>query len=278
MKVTYEPDNSIKKGYFFLLHEIFSELKNNRWLTYQLFKRDFLTTYKQSFIGIFWIFIIPFISIGTFVVLNHSGVLSISELTVPYPLYAIVGITFWQIFSTGVLASSNSLISAGSMLIKINFSKKSLVIASVGRALISFVIQTILIGFLFIYYSIMPRSTFFLLPIMAVPLFLLTLGLGFIFSLMNGVIRDIGSALSTLVTFLMFLTPILYPKPTNGMFASVTRYNILYYLISVPRDLLLVGSSSEWLEYISASVASCIIFMFCLIIFHLTETRVTERI
>jgi hypothetical protein len=46
---TYEPDNSLKKGYLAIFGEIFNELKKNRWLTYQLFKRDFLTIYKQSY-------------------------------------------------------------------------------------------------------------------------------------------------------------------------------------------------------------------------------------
>jgi len=57
---TYEPDNSLKKGYLSIFKEIFNEIKKNRWLTYQLFKRDFFAIYKQSFIGVFWaVFIVP---------------------------------------------------------------------------------------------------------------------------------------------------------------------------------------------------------------------------
>ena len=52
--ITYEPDNSLKKGYFSIFSEIFNEIKDNRWLTWQLFKRDFLALYKQSFFGVFW--------------------------------------------------------------------------------------------------------------------------------------------------------------------------------------------------------------------------------
>ncbi|MFQ6120146.1 MAG: ABC transporter permease [Methanosarcinales archaeon] len=107
---------------------------------------------------------------------------------------------------------------------------------------------------------------------------LLTLGLGFILSLLNGVVRDIGNMLSVLMTFLMFLTPVLYARPTLGILATVTNYNPLYYLVSTPRDLVLMGTISEWKGFLIASIISVIVFMVCLIVFHLTETRVAERI
>ena len=278
-KITiYEPDNSLRKGYRSIFCEIFNELKKNRWLTFQLFKRDFYTLYKQSFIGVLWVIVISIVSVGTFIVLNQSGVFTIGDIDVPYPIYAVLGMAFWQLFSTGLIASSNSLIAAGSMITKINFSKKSLVIASIGQAIVSFLIQIFLVGILFVYYRIIPNIAIFLIPITMIPMMLLTLGLGFILSILNGIMRDIGKIIAVLMTFLMFLTPVLYAKPTAGILATVTNYNPLYYLISVPRELVLKGTIPEWKGFLITSVASLIIFMICLIVFHLTETRVAERI
>lgn len=278
MKVTYEPDNSLKKGYLRIFKEIFEELKRNRWLTYQLFKRDFLAIYKQSFVGIFWAFIIPIISVGTFIVLNRSGVFTIGQIDVPYPIYAVLGIAFWQLFSTGLIASSNSLVKAGSMIIRINFSKKSLVIASTGQALVSFLVQIVLVGILFICYKITPNIAALLIPLAILPIILLTLGIGFILSILNGIMRDVGNVLSVLMTFFMFLTPVLYAKPTSGILAHITTYNPLYYLVSAPKDLVLLGTISELQGYLISSTLAVLIFVVCLVVFHLTETRVTERI
>jgi lipopolysaccharide transport system permease protein len=275
---TYEPDNSLKKGYLSIFSEIYNEFKKNRWLTYQLFKRDFFALYKQSFIGVLWAFIIPLFSVGTFIILNRSGIFSIGEIDVPYPIYAILGMAFWQLFSTGLITSSNSLVKAGSMIAKINFSKKSLVIASAGQSIVSFLIQLTLVIILFIYYKIAPSTAIMLIPLFMIPIMLLTLGLGFIFSLLNGIVRDIGNILSILMTFLMFLTPILYAKPTTGILARITNYNPLYYLTSVPRELILTGTISEWKGFLISSVISIFIFIICLVVFHLTETRVAERI
>ena len=131
------------------------------------------------------------------------------------------------------------------LLTKINFSRKSLVIASLGRSIVSFLIQLILVVILFVYYGIVPNTAIVFIPIVMIPILLLTLGLGFIFSLVNGVVRDIGNILGLLLTFLMFLTPVLYAKPRIGILAPATKYNPLYYIVSTPRDLVLTGTSSE---------------------------------
>lgn len=275
---TYEPDNSIKKGYISLWKEIFFELKQNNWLISQLFKRDFFAIYKQSLIGIFWAFIVPIISVGTFILLNRSGVFNFGEIEVPYPIYAILGMAFWQLFSTGLLTTSNALIKASSMLVKINFSKKSLVIASAAQSLIAFTVQLALIVILFFYYDVSPNLKLILLPFFMIPIILLTLGFGFIFSLFNSVVRDIGNALSVSMTFLMFLTPVLYSKPKVGALAPLTKFNPLYYLISTPRELILKGTTEEWKGYLISVVVSFLVFLGGLVIFHLTETRITERI
>lgn len=276
--VTYEPDNSLKKGYVSIFSEIFFDLWKNRWLTFQLFKRDFLSAYKQSVIGILWSFIIPLFSVGTFVLLNRSGIFNIGSMNVPYPIYGLLGVAIWQLFSTGLVASSSALVRAGSMIVKINFSKKSLVIASVGQSIVTFLVQFILVCSLFLYYRFLPSMDIFLIPLLLFPILLLSLGLGFLLSLLNAVVRDIGNALSILMTFLLFITPVLYSKPESGLLSDISAYNPLYYLVSIPRDFILTGVLSEIKGYLAVSLFSALLFVVTLVIFHLTETRIAERI
>jgi lipopolysaccharide transport system permease protein len=274
----YEPDNSLKKGYLSIFGEIFDEIIENRWLTYQLFKRDFFSMYKQSFIGILWAFIIPIVSVGTFIILSKAGIFTIGDINVPYPIYAVLGIAFWQLFSVGLVASSNSLVNAGSMLIMINFSKKSLVISSMGLSIVSFLIQFALVGILFIFYGITPSIAILLVPLVIIPILFLTLGLAFLLSLLNAVLRDVGNVLSLLITFLMFLTPILYTRPKIGILMQITKYNPLYYMISTARDFILTGTIAELTGFLISTAIAFIIFIICLTLFHLTETRISERI
>ncbi|OGX24095.1 MAG: hypothetical protein A2787_01620 [Omnitrophica WOR_2 bacterium RIFCSPHIGHO2_01_FULL_48_9] len=275
---TYEPDNSLRKGYGALIREIIAEIKDSRWLTYQLFKRDFFSMYKQSFIGILWIFIMPVMNVMVFVMLHNSGIFNFGTMSVPYPLFAISGIAFWQLFAVGITACSNSLSSAGDMIKRINFSKKSLVIAPVGRTLVSFLVQFILAGILCLRYQFVPHPSIVFVPVVVLFIVCLTLGVGFIAAILNAIVRDTGNLLTVLVTFLMYLTPVLYAKPKIGLLAGLTEFNPLHYLVSAGRDLILVGHIQEPFGFLAAAVFSVVLLFISLIIFHLTETRIAERI
>ena len=163
-------------------------------------------------------------------------------------------------------------------MLKINFSKKSLVVAATGQAIVSFFIQFTLVIILFVVYGFVPSGWIILLPIVMIPIVALSLGLGFILALLNGVIRDVSSILALIMTFLLFLTPVLYMKPSSGILATISDYNIIYYLIVGSRDLVLFGHISVLKGFLISTVISLAVFLVCLIVFHLTETRVAERI
>jgi len=278
MVTVYVPDRAIRQGFVRMLRDIIHEFYQNRWLMAQLFKREVLTIYKQSFMGVLWIFVLPVMSVGTFSLLRRSGIVPKGPANVPYPVYAMLGVMFWQIFAAGLVAGTNSLVKAGSMIIKINFSKKALVVAATTQALVAFLIQIVVFGSMCAWYHVTLHPAVVFLPLLLLPLFLLTLGLGFVLSILNGIMRDIGQALSLLLTFLMLLTPVLYEVSGSGALASFNRFNILYYLISTPREVVLWGTMSEWKGFLAASIVAGALGIVSLILFHITETRVAERI
>ena len=275
---TFEPDNVLKKGYSGIFKIIFAEIGRNRWLIWQLCKRDIIAQYRQSFVGVFWAVLIPLLSVGTFAVLNRSGIFKIAAIQVPYPLFAVFGLMNWQIFSTGLMNSSEALVKAGSMLVKINVSKKSLVIAAFLQFFVAFLVQFVLLLALYLIYGLPPSPRIVLLPLLLGPLLFMTLGLGLIFSILNGIMRDIAKLLSVILTFVLFLTPVLYLKPGHGLLAAVTRLNPLYYLVCFPRNYILLGDRSDLHGYLGCSLLAIIVFFLFLLVFHLAETRVSERI
>jgi lipopolysaccharide transport system permease protein len=276
--VTYEPNNTLRRGYRHIFLEIYQDILRNRWLTYQLFKRDFVALYKQTYVGFMWIFIVPILSMCAFIFLNTSGVFNTGDISMPYPIYLVFGMMLWQVFSTGLLSTADSLTNAGSTIVKINFSKKSLVIASLGKPVLSFLVQMVILIVLFIVYRVVPDIKIVLVPLFVIPILLLTLGLGFLFSIFNAISRDIINTISILLTLLMFITPIFYSKPSGGALTFITKFNILYYLINVPRDIILTQNKTDINGFILSALLSLLIFVVCIVVFHLTETRITERI
>jgi len=277
-ELIYLPDNAIRNGFLPLFKNMVGDLFNNPWLIWQIFRRDLSAMYKQSLLGIFWAFILPLISVSTFIILNRAGLFFIGEIQLPYPLFAIVGIIFWQIFSQGLIGSTYSLVNAGVLINKVNFPREVLVVSAIGQAIVSSLIQTCLLCILFLYYHFSPPWIAVLVPLSLIPLILFTTGLGFIFSVLNAVVRDIGAIFSYIMMFLLFITPVLYARPTEGFLVVLNTYNPLYYLISVPRNLLFFGTISDGIGYIVTSIAAILLFILCWVVFHLAGVRIAERI
>ena len=74
------------------------------------------------------------------------------------------------------------------------------------------------------------------------------------------------------------LTPVLYVKPKIGILTHITKFNPMYYTVSAARDLVLKGAISEMNGFLITAFFSVIFFFVALKLFHLTETRITERV
>ena len=274
----YQPEGQIRMGWLAAGREMLKELVAGRELIWRLFVRDFLAKYKQAALGILWAVIMPVVVIGAFVFMNRAGVLNIGKTSIPYPAYAILGLTIWQLFATGLTTSSNSIIAGGSMVVKINFAKESLVISSLAQSLFDFLIRLVLVVLVFIYYRIVPAWTTIFFPFSLIPLILFTLGLGFIFSLLNCILRDVANVVTLFTSFLLFLTPVLYPVKEEGLLANFTKYNPLASLVNGPRDLIINGKLSQPVEYFAVAIFSLLIFLLGWRIFHLVEPKMAEYI
>ncbi len=274
----YSPDKMIRTGLIASWKELFESLVRSRELIWRLFLRDFSAKYKQSILGLLWAVLNPMITVGIFVFLNKSGVFNLGKIDVPYPAFALVGLTVWALFSTGLTVSSNSIVSAGAMVTKINFAKSSLVIAAMGQSVIEFTVRLCLMIIVFIIYGVIPAWTAVFLPFAAIPVFLLTLGMGFFLSLLTGVFRDTVHVVVLFTTFLLFLMPVLYQTPDSGLFATVNAFNPLSHLIIGFRDLVFLGELSSPVGYWGSCLFSVGVFLFFWRFFQIVEPKIAERI
>jgi lipopolysaccharide transport system permease protein len=276
--VVYTPDKIVKQGFWEAWKEMFMILFQSRELIWRLFLRDFSAKYRQSILGITWAVLNPILIVGVFMFLNRSGILVIVGTKVPYPVFALVGISLYSIFSTGLSTAANSIIGAGPMVMKINFPKISLVISSFGQALVEFAVRLLLLAIVFILFHVAPPWTALLFPLSLIPLMLLTVGLGLILSLLTGIFRDTVHVVSLLTTFLLLVTPVLYPSPKTELFVALNTWNPISHLIIGCRDILLAGTMSDKIGFMWSSVFSILVFLLSWRVFHIAETRIAERL
>jgi len=266
------------RGGLWVWREMFEELANSRELIWRLFLKDLKAKYKQSVLGVAWALIMPFVMIGSFMYLNKAGIVDVGSANMPYPLFALLGITFWQVFATGLTSCTNSIVGQRDVVSKINFPKKALVIASLGQTVFEFLIRLILVGLAFAYYQIAPSWHAALLPIVMLPILLITLSLGFFLSLLNVVARDIANIVAVVIPFLMLITPVMYTPRTEGFTVVINKYNPVGTLVIFLRDLVVGNTVALFPDYCVVSLFSIVLFLCAWKALHVIEPRLAERV
>jgi lipopolysaccharide transport system permease protein len=184
----------------------------------------------------------------------------------------------WQVFAAGLTATTGSIVAGGSMVVKINFPKTALVIASLGNILVETAIRILMIVMVFMWYGVSPKATVLLAPLVLIPVLALTLGLGLVLSLMNALLRDVIHIVTIGVTFLLFITPVLYAEPTHGLLSRLNTLNPMAAFVRAARDLVLNGSLSNPHTVGWFTVASIAVLLVAWRLFTLVEPRMVERV
>src|SRR4029079_15225626 len=83
------------------------------WLYKELFYfftwRDVKVKYKQAALGFIWAILQPLAMMFIFTLIFKKG-LNVGSDGIPYPIFALSGLLIWNIFSNGLLNSSNSMV------------------------------------------------------------------------------------------------------------------------------------------------------------------------
>lgn len=82
----------------------------------QLARRNIRSQYAGSSLGLVWALIEPLILASAFIFLRRSGIITVGEISLPYPVYAVCGVLVWQTCCDGITGSMNSISSMRSVL------------------------------------------------------------------------------------------------------------------------------------------------------------------
>lgn len=186
------------------------------WLYRELFYffawRDIKVRYKQTAIGAGWAILQPLIATIIFSVIFNQ-VVGIDSGGVPYPVFAFVGLMYWNVFSSGINSISNSLVGNQGVITKIFFPRLIPPFSSALVAVIDFFFAGIVFLGLLAFFRVLPNLV--LGPIAALGALLLmalfTLGLGTFLAAVNVKYRDVKAALPFLIQIMMYASPIIYP-------------------------------------------------------------------
>jgi lipopolysaccharide transport system permease protein len=274
IKIYEPPQNRRKKRVW---QEMFRELIASRELIWRLIIRDFSVRYRQSILGYVWAVLPQIVTVAIFAFLARHRVFDMGETTLPYVIHALWSVSVWQLFSSCLIGCTNSLVNAGSLVTKINFPKEALVFSAIGQASIDFLIRLIPVSIVFAWYGFLPSWQSVFIPFILIAVLLMALGVGFIMAIINLVLRDMGNIMSMVLTFGMFLAPILYPPPVREPFNIINIANPFSPLLIATQNLL-SGQALVRPDVLAFMVVlSLVVFLLGWRMFHITMPRIAER-
>ncbi len=254
-------------------------LVDSRELIWQLFKRDLLASSQQSILGLLWIVIAPIIGILSWVLMSQAGVLQPGALSLPYPLYVLVGATIWGFFMSFYSAAASSLTSAGGLLVQAKFAHEALVAQQLAQTLIAIMANIVLLFAACAVFGSAFHWTALLFPLTLVPLLLLGTGIGMVVSVLAVLVKDMTRVVTTLLGLTMFLTPVIYaPEVRSEWLQQLVSWNPLTYLVGGARDLVLSGYVNHPTSYAYSVLLAIAAFLLAWRLFFVSEQRVAEKL
>jgi lipopolysaccharide transport system permease protein len=275
------------------------ELIRYRELLASLTGREIRIRYKQSVLGVAWALFLPLamMLIFTFVFTRAIDLRQSVDVSMPYPIFAYIGLLPWVFFATALTQAVNSLVGNASLLTKIYFPREIFPFASVASAMVDFLIGVAVLVLLIAYYHVAPDQcggaapgargdwtfaphlTLLAVPVVVLVQVLLTLGLALLLSMANLFYRDVRYVFTVAIQLWMFLTNVLYPLPDrDGTMRLLTHINPMTPIIAAYRDLIVHGRLPALEPSLYAVGVSVAVFLVGWRWFHAAEFRFAERV
>ena len=216
-----------------------------RHLVTQLARRDILTRYKRSYLGVAWTMLNP---LGTMLILSIVFYQAFGGGQKAYAAYILSGLISWNFFAQTTNAATVNLVWGGSLLRRIYVPRTVFALAATATGLLNLVLSLIPLILVMLLTGVPIRPSILLLPIPILFLTMFSLGIGLLISSIAIFFADVAEMYGIVLTAWFYLTPIIYPVSIiPERFLPIYLLNpMLYMIILVPYcDLLRSSTQPE---------------------------------
>ena len=234
----------------------------NRDLLYFLLKRDVTGRYKQTKLGLFWVVLQPAAAALVFSVFLGGIARVPSGADVPYPVFAITGLTLWIMFTMALARCSSSIVENMNIVSKVFFPRILLPVAAVLAPIVDFFLALAVAIVVMLIYGVAPSPR---IVLVAVPLSLaitLAAGAGLWFAALNVKYRDVAAGVPVIIQLGLFITPIIYPASlVPADLQKIYALNPLVGIFELYRWTLFSGAASPGLALIYSTIVAVVLLV-----------------
>lgn len=231
-----------------------------RYLVLQLLRRDILTRYKRSVLGIAWTMLNP---LGMMIVLTMAFSTIFGQQN-NYPAYVLSGLLAWNFFGQTTNAAMVNLLWGGGLLHRVFIPRTSFALAAIGTGIVNIFLSMVPMILVMIFTGMPLYWTFLFLPVPILILTCFALGWGLFLSALAVYFPDVVEMYQIVLVAWLYLTPVMYPESilpagTRWLIQTLNPMYSMLHLFRVPIIEGRIPTLSELLP--SAGIA--LLFLVC---------------
>jgi lipopolysaccharide transport system permease protein len=254
------------------------EVWDYRELLYFLTKREYQVRYKQSAIGVGWALLQPLALMAVFSVI-FGRLVDVPSEGVPYPLFALAGLTTWTFISGGIAQAGTSLVADANLLTKVYFPRLIVPLAKVAALLLDLAIAQCLLLVVALLYGRWPHLQLLTLPLWLFLGVLTTFGFGLLAATVNVRHRDVTAVMPLAIMIGLFVTPVVYPASlVTGAWEYVFAINPVATVITGVRWALLDTTAPGVLPIVISLAVSFALVIGSVVYFRRSEQSFADLI
>lgn len=267
-KNIYKPQRNLTIKLIFI--DILKGISDGKELGFRLFLKDLKSSYEKSILGYVWIILPPLVTAGIWILLNHQQIITVTNAPMIYTAYCVCGTMLWSLFVESVNKPLARYRGAIGMMVKLNFPRESLLVASFYDLLFSILIKICILIPLLWYLGYAPGFHSILGILAMIVLVFIGVSIGIFLTPFGLMYNDVSKIMSIGLPFFMYITPVVYPLAQGNIFSTFQIFNPISAWLEYSRSLF--GNY----EVNSFAILSFWVFIsFILIIFGLIILRIT---
>ena len=223
-------------------------LFQNRRLILQMSVREVLGRYKGSALGVAWSFIIPLfmLTIYTFVFSEifkaRWGGAGGHESKTQFAVLLFAGLIVLNLFNEVINRAPGLIIANVNYVKKVRFPIEILPVVAMCAALFHCIVSIVVLLVAFAVFNGFLQWTLVFIPLVLLPLVILTIGISWFLASLGVFLRDVGQSIGLITTIMLFLSPVFYPlTAVPERFRSIIMINPLTFIIEQVRAVLIWG-------------------------------------
>jgi len=229
--------------------------------------RDVIGRYNGSFLGLLWSMFNPLLMLAVYTFafgfIFKSRWSGLGDDPYAFALALFPALLVFNYFSECVNRAPGLIVSNSSYVKKVVFPLELLGVVTSLSALFHFCVGFIVWCMAYVFIEGALHSTVLLMPLVAIPLFLFTLGVTWILASLGVFLRDVQQVVGVMTSALIFLSPVFYSMNSiPEKFKGMVQANPLTYFVESARDIMVFGKGLPLGTWIIAMVFSC--FVACL--------------